>query len=132
MMKKQQGIGFWGWSSILGVLGIFVLFGLRLFPLYNEKFQVDTAMKSVANRPDAATLSTADIRKYFTRNAQIGGTQRFNSANIKKHLKVNKPSKGKPRSFTVTYQAQNKLFDVVHLLLIYDNTMPLAKNAEGG
>lgn len=132
MMKKQLGIGFWGWSSILAILGLIVLFGLRLFPLYNEKFLVDQSMQSVANRPDAAKLSVDEIRKYFLKNAQINGSNRFNDRNIKTHLKMNKPEKGKPKSFTVTFEARNKLFDVIELLLVYNNTVELAKNAEGG
>lgn len=132
MMRKQQGIGFWGWSSILGILALLVLFALRIFPLYNEKFQIDNAMQSLANRPDAAKLSTRDVQKYFTRNAQIGGSQRFNSKNIKNYLKVNKAQKGNPKSFTVKFEARNKLFDVIELVLVYENTLPLSKNAEGG
>ena len=132
MMKKQQGIGFWGWSSILAILGLFVLFGLRLFPLYNEKFIIDQAMQSVANRPDAAKLSIGEVRKYFLKNSQIGGSNRFNDRNVKTALKLNKARKGQPKSFTVTFEARNHLFDVIDLMLVYDNTVELAKNAEGG
>jgi len=129
-MRMQQGIGFWGWSSILGALALVTLFGLRLFPLYNEKLQVDTAMHSLSNRPDAATMSTRDLRKYFVRNAQIGGTDRFNSSNIKDYLKVNKTKKGQPKTFTVKYEARVELFDVIYLLIVYDNTLPLGGSSK--
>jgi len=129
-MRKQQGLGFWGWSSTLGALALVILFGLRLFPLYNEKLQVDTAMHSISNRPDAATMSTRDLRKYFVRNAQIGGTNRFDSGNIKNYLKVNKAKKGQPKSFTVTYEARSELFDVIYLLIVYDKTLPLGGSSK--
>ena len=131
MINKQRGIGFVGWCTILAILAFFVLIILRLFPLYNEKFQVDAAMKSVSNRPDAAKLSTTDIKKYFVRNAQIGGTDRFNSRNIKDYLSIPKRSKGEPKSFNVQYEARSPFFDVIEFVLVYDNTEPLEKNAEG-
>ena len=127
MMKKQLGIGFWGWSSILAILGLFTLFGLRLFPLYNEKFIIDQSMESVANRSGSGKMSLEEIRKTFLKNAQINGSRRFDDRSIKQHLKYTKARKGKPASFTVTFEEKSHLFDVVYLMIVYDNTVVLDK-----
>ena len=65
MRNKQYGIGALGWASILGVFAFLVLIGLRIFPLYNEKLTVLTAMESVANRPDIKSLTSKQIRTYL-------------------------------------------------------------------
>jgi hypothetical protein len=129
LINKQRGIGFVGWSSILAIIACIVLIVLRLFPLYNEKFAVDNAMTSVANRPDAVKISQKNARKYFTRNAQIQGVERFNSQNIKNYAKIIKGKKGVPRKFNVKFEARNKFFDVIYLVLVYDNSVELTGKA---
>ena len=68
MRNKQHGIGFMGWSCILGAFAFFVLIGLRIFPLYNEKLIVINAMESVVNRPEAAKLSMSSQIKRRKKN----------------------------------------------------------------
>ena len=63
MRNKQYGIGFVGWCSILGILAFFVLFILRVMPLYSEKFQITKAMESTAHQPKAKGMSKTDLRK---------------------------------------------------------------------
>ena len=129
LINKQRGIGFVGWSLILAILACVVLVVLRLFPLYNEKFAVDSAMAAVANRPDALKISQKDARKYFTRNAQIQGVERFNSGNIKDYARIVKGKKGVPRKFNVKFEARNNFFDVIFLVLVYDKSVELTGKA---
>ena len=134
MMKlasKQRGITFIGLVFVFGIIVWVVLFGLRLFPLYNEKMQVVSAMKSVSSRPDAAKLSTKDIQKYFLRNVQINGVERFNSGNIKDFLKVNKAKKGRAKTIHVQFEATNKLYQDIELLMRFDQEMEI-RGANGG
>ena len=51
-MKKQSGVTFIGLVFILGTIALVVIFVLRAFPLYNEKFQVTAAANSVASKAD--------------------------------------------------------------------------------
>ena len=129
LINKQRGIGFVGWCLILAIFACVVLVVLRLFPLYNEKFAVDGAMAAVANRPDVAKISQKDARKFFTRNAQIQGVERFTSANIKNYAKIIKAKKGEPRKFNVKFEARNKFFDVIYLVLVYDKSVELTGKA---
>lgn len=132
LARNQSGVTFLGWVTILAVIAFFVLLVLRLFPLVNEKYQVLTAMKSVANRPDAATLSNEDVYKYFVRTVQIGGSNRFNIVNVKKMAKVQKASKGEPRSLNVKFEARNEFYKDIKFVLEFDQSVPLEKNREGG
>ena len=77
MVKKQRGVTFIGWCIILAIIGFFVLITLRLFPLYNEMFEVITAMKSVGTRNGAETMGQREILTAFVRTAQTGGINPF-------------------------------------------------------
>ena len=126
LIEKQRGVTFIGWCIILAIIGFFVLITLRLFPLYNEKFQVIAAMKSVGSRNDAAEMSTTDVYKSFTRTAQTGGTNRFNSANIKHYASIEKPDEaGGNRKLRITYEERNIFFDDIYFLITFDKTVEL-------
>ncbi len=127
MRNKQRGIGALGWVSILGVLAFFVLFGLRIFPLYTEKMTVITAMKSVANRPDAAKLSKADVRKYYRINFELSSNSgRFSKATeLKKLVNVVTDRKTKKRYIHVAYEGKNVFVKDLKFLLEFDQQIEL-------
>ena len=99
MKNKQYGIGFLGWSSILGVLAFFVLIVLRLFPLYSEKISVLSAMDAVANRPDIKTMTSSQIRNSIRKNIEVSSnSERFsNPKHLKNLVKVVKDKKTKKK-----------------------------------
>ena len=125
MKNKQYGIGFLGWTLILGVMACFILFGLRAFPLYNEKITVISNMKSIASRPNADKMSVKDIRKYFLRNMEIANTTRFTDQSVKKLAKVVTDKKTKKRYLHVAFEARNNLVKDLNLLLIFDHKVQL-------
>lgn len=125
-IKRQNGVTASGLVIILLILGFFVLMGLRLFPLYNEKFSVITAMNSISQKPNIASLPTRDIQNFFLKNMQIAGSSRFNSTNIKKHVIVKKDKK-KDRYLHVAYEAKNKFIKDIYLTLVFDRQVKLDK-----
>ena len=126
MRNKQHGIGFVGWVAILGILAFFVLMTLRIFPLYNEKFTVISAMHSVASQPNAAKLPTKDVRKYFLRNMQISSnTVRFTGKTVKNLVKVVTDKKTKKRYIHVAYEGRNIFLKDISFLIVFDNKVEL-------
>ena len=126
MRNKQYGIGFIGWVTILGILAFFVLMGLRLFPLYNEKLTVISSMNAVANRPDAAKMSTRDVRKFFLRNMEISSnTVRFTDKSVKELVKVVTDKKTKKRYIRVAYEARNVFVKDIQFLIEVDQKIEL-------
>lgn len=124
--NKQYGIGFLGWSSILGVLAFFLLIILRIYPLYNEKFVVITSMHSVANKPDAAKMSTKDVRKFFLRNMEISSnTVRFTDKSVKKLVRVITDKKTKKKYIHVAYEGRNIFLKDLQFLIIFDHKIEL-------
>jgi len=127
MRNKQYGIGFVGWCSILGVLAFFVLFGLRLFPLYTEKFTVISAMKSVAERPNAAKLSKADVRKYYRINFELSSNSgRFSKVKeLKKLVNVVTDRKTKKKYIHVAYDGKYVFVKELLFLIEFDHKVEL-------
>jgi hypothetical protein len=131
--NRQSGLTFIGLVFILAVIAVVVLFVLRLFPLYNEKFQIESAMQTVVSQPDAAKKSLADTRTSFMRALAVTNISRFTSANVKDHVFILKPkSSGEPPMLQVKYQATNKLFADVQLLLVFDKQLPLTNSTGAG
>jgi len=125
-LKQQSGLTFLGLVFVLAVIAMVVLFVLRLFPLYNEKLQVEAAMNTVVSQPGAATRSIVETRDAFLRALTVTNIRRFNSSNVREHVDVIKPARsGEPPMLHVRYQATNKLFADIELLLNFDKQVPM-------
>ena len=130
-LKRQSGLTFIGLVFVLGIIALVTIFVLRLFPLYNEKLQIESAMQTVASQPDSARMSVTEARSAFMRALMVTNITRFNDRNVREHVDVVKPARaGEPPMLHVQYQATNKLFGDVQLLMMFDEQVPLA-NATG-
>jgi len=126
MRIKQRGIGFIGWSTILGVLAFFVLIGLRLFPLYSEKLTVITAMQGVANQPNVAKMSKSEVRRLFTKNIDVqSNIERFNVKGGQKLINIVTDKKTKKKYIHVAYEGRNVFVKDLTLLLVFDRKVEL-------
>lgn len=132
LIHRQKGITFLGLVIVLAVIAAFVLFGLRVFPLYNTKLGILAVMKSVASQPSADSFSQADVWKVFYNNADIQGLRVFTEQVVKEQVKLEKNEDGSGKVLHVTHEERNKLFDDIELLLNFDESMPMAGGAGGG
>jgi len=131
-LKQQSGLTFIGLVFVLAIIAMVVLFVLRLFPLYNEKFQVEAAMQTVVNQPGAASRNINETRGAFMRALAVTNITRFTSNNVRDHVDIVKPARaGEPPLLHVKYQATNKLFADIQLLLDFDKQLPLSNTAGG-
>ena len=125
--QRQSGITALGICLILGVLACFVLFGLTAFPLYNEYFIVKSSMESTINLPPAKRKTIKDIRRYFLRNVQINGSERFTDNNVKELVTMKKSKDGKTKYMNVKFDSKNNLFKNLYLQMEVDETMEIPK-----
>ena len=132
LLHRQKGMTFLGFVILMAVIAAFVLFGLRLFPLYNTKMGLVSVMKSVAIQPNAENFSQADVWKMFYNNADIQGLRAFDDKLVKESVKLEKDEDGSGKVIHVTFEQRNKLFDDIELILVFDETMPMGGGAGGG
>lgn len=127
LVKNQKGMTGIGIMLSLAVLAGVVTIVLRLFPLYNEKFQIVSALNTVANQPDAANMTSKQAHKAFMKGMAVTNINRFVDSNIKDYLVVIKPKKkGQPRVLHMKYEAKNKFFADISFLLEFDKKIPLS------
>ena len=128
-LNRQTGLTFIGLVFVLGIIALIVIFVLRAFPLYNEKYQIEAAMETVAAQPDADKKTVAEIRRSFENALAVTNIRRFYDENyMKAHVNLEKPkARGEPPMFHIQYEATNTLFGDLHLLLTFDKQVPLAK-----
>ena len=125
LSKHQKGITAIGVMLMLGILACFVLFGLTAFPLYNEYFAVKKSMESVINRPAKERKTAKDVRKIFLRNVELNNVERFTDQTVKELVTIKKSKDGKKKYMNVKYQASNKLFKNMFLMMDVDETIEL-------
>ena len=132
MMRKQNGMTAIGIILILAALTGAVTIVLRLFPLYNEKFQIVSALNTVVAQPDAAKMTTKQAGKSFMKSMNLTNIDRFQDRTINDHLVVIKPKKkGQPRILHMKYEARNKFFADISFVLTFDKQIPLSGPSAG-
>ena len=123
--QRQKGMTAMGIFLILAMLACFFAFGLALFPLYNEYISVKSGMESVLNTPPAKRKSIKDMRRIFLRNVELNNVERFTDSTVKELVTLKKSKDGKKKFLNVKYQATNKLFKNVHVMMDVDETLEL-------
>lgn len=123
--QRQKGMTALGIFIILAMLACFFTFGLTLFPLYNEYINVKSGMESVLNAPPAKRKTTKDIRRIFLRNVELNNVERFTDQSVKELVNVQKSKDGKKKFLNVKYQATNKLFKNIHIMMDVDETVEI-------
>lgn len=114
-----------GIMMILAMLACFFAFGLALFPLYNEYISVKSGMQSVLNQPPAERKSIKQMRKIFQRNVELNNVERFTDKTVKELVTLKKSKDGKKKYLNVKYQATNKLFKNIHVMMDVDETLEM-------
>jgi len=132
-LKQQSGITFMGLCFVLAFIAIVVIFTLRLFPLYNEKFQIEAAMRSVVSQPNAAKKTIVDTRKDFLKALSVTNINRFTDQTVKEYVMVEKPTKKDEQPMLhVKYNATNVLFSDIQLLMAFDKKIPMGSAGGDG
>ena len=83
MKRKQSGLSLVGFLVVLAVVGFAAYVGMKLFPMYQEYYSVQSAMKGLANEPGVADMDPAKVQDLLFRRLYI-----YYSENVKpQHVK---------------------------------------------
>jgi hypothetical protein len=74
-MGAQKGVSMVGLLSILVILFVVALLGLKLAPAYIEYLQIKKAVAGIVESGEARKGSVADVRRAFERRAQVDEIQ---------------------------------------------------------
>jgi len=127
--QRQGGMTALGIFIIIAMVACFFKFGLTLFPLYNEYTAVKSGMQSVLNRPLDKRKTVKQIRKIFLRSVELNNVERFTDQSVKELVTVTKSKSGKKKFLNVKYQATNKLFQNIHIMMDVEEVIELTKES---
>ena len=83
MKRKQSGLSLVGFLVVLGVVGFAAYVGMKLFPMYQEYYSVQSAMKGLANEPGVADMDPAKDQDLFFRRLYINYSENVKPQNVK-------------------------------------------------
>ena len=128
-LGNQRGEGLGGlMMGCVVVLGL-AMFGLRLFPMVKEKFEVDAAMESVAQTAGSGTTKE-DLISRLMRQFGVANITHFSESTLATQLKVGAVSGRTGRMMVLTYDLRAPLFGNVYLGLAYNKMVRLPGDAE--
>ena len=83
MKRKQSGRSLLGFLVVLAVVGFAAYIGMKLFPMYQEYYSVQSAMKGLANEPGVADMDPAKVQDLFFRRLYINYSENVKPQNVK-------------------------------------------------
>jgi len=114
MANKQRGITLMSFVLVLIVIVIFAVIAMNLFPVYSEGFSVQSAMKSVAQEPNAANMSLPEAQKKLQKHFDIDyvDSVKGRDAKIERDKGVN--------NLVMTYEVRKHLFYNLDFVAMFD------------
>ena len=121
---KQRGVSLSGllfWSVLIGFSA---LVGMKLFPLFSEKLQVDKALKTAAAQA-TSTTGKADLVKGILRQFEVSDIDRWDDAEFFRLLKVTRAPNSNKRVMSLEYEIRGPFFGDLDVVLKYKRFEPL-------
>jgi Tfp pilus assembly major pilin PilA len=98
LRNSHGGVSLSGLIYSCIIIGIVALVGIKLVPLYIEKFKVDLALEKVAGQRESARMTKVDLAKLIMRQLEVSEVRRWRMSEFLKVLKIKKIKQGKDRS----------------------------------
>ena len=109
--KGQRGISILGWAIILSMVGVFLVVGLKLFPVYLGFYKVKDVMHSIATDTNISPSAKKDIQRALIK--------RFSTNDIKltkEEYQILKVKGRKSYAIQVDYKVETPLFSNLSLV----------------
>ncbi len=118
--RRQQG-AMYSKLFTLAMLGVAVLVGLRVFPIYMDELKASSAFKAVAESPEARlrTTTVTEMRKMLQARWDIDDIQNLKVSDVK----FVKTKDGKVMRYS--YEVRTGLFANWALVISFENEVPI-------
>ena len=127
MERAQKGITLMSFLVVLVVVGFFALIAMKLFPMYSEYYNLKGAMNGLAEQPNSASMSPAQIQTDLERRFNIS----YVSSVKKEHVKVIR-TPGRGSQLNVAYEVRTPLIANLDVVGKFDYTVDLTGAVSGG
>jgi Tfp pilus assembly protein PilE len=126
-ISKQRGITLIGFIMVMAVVGIFLFFGMRLFPVYAQHFSAVTDLKAACAESDASRATLQEMRNKLDRRFNISYVDNVDTG---KDLKIVK--QGDKKFLNIKYEVRKPLIYNLDFVAVFDVTEEMRGGATGG
>lgn len=116
---QQRGMTAIGTMLVIGMVGVFVFVGLKVYPIYYDNFKVGAQLKTMQKEPGLVTKTAAEITEQLMRRLQIDNV----SSVEKSDITVTK--NGNRVTVSVSYVAQENLVGNMDILVSFDKEVEI-------
>ncbi len=120
--NKQQGLTIVSWLVVLIMVGVFVLVGIKITPVYLEHYAVKSSLESLKQEPMISRKSLREIRTMLMRRLDMNNIYDMNKENI-----VIKRSGG-VTSIVIAYEERRKIMGNLSLVMTFEDSIELIAN----
>ena len=122
---KQRGITLTGLLAASVVFGTIALTGMKLWPVYNEKFKVDMAMDKLAAAPEGARLTKVAAARVLERQFDVQDVDTIDFNKLMKILDVKQKKSSPNKLATLAYEIRAPFFSNLDIVMKYEKTVEL-------
>ena len=117
-LGKQVGASFYGTVMLLILVGLTLLFGLKVTPAYMDNNVIGNAMAGMANN-DLANMSITEVRRNLGRTMQTNNIEGFDMGNVQE---VNVDGTD---YIDINYESRVHLFYNIDIVVVFENRFPV-------
>ncbi len=117
--NKQQGMTFISILVILGVVGFFIMIGLKVLPSYINHYSIKKVLMQMEEDRSMRDKSPAEIRKLLKRRFRINNIYDFDPKNIRFTKKQN------GMEVRIAYEVREHVLGNVDIVLTFDDHIVL-------
>jgi len=119
--KKQAGMTGAGIVIILMMVGFFVFIALKLFPIYMESFEVNSALDSLKARPELAKKPAGKVVQALMKKLAVDNVKSVSQ----KEISIEKSKDG--ITVYVDYEVVQPLFSNISLLVVFEKQVVIPR-----
>ncbi len=112
---RQAGLSYFGWLVVIAFVGILVVAGLRLTPIYLEFFKVNTALKEVAAEAGISKKSKRYVWNNLQRRFSIDDVESVSMDDL-----VIEVVDGGAVTFHINYERRTKLIGNIDAVVTFE------------
>ncbi len=117
--KSQQGMTAIGWVLVLAILGIFLIIGIKLVPVYISGYSLYSSMEAMEENPKLRGMPARLLRKRVMAIVDINYVRDVRPED------VTIARKGKGYEVTIAYEVYRPILGNLSLLVEWDKTVTI-------
>ena len=120
--KKQQGLTLISWLVILTMVGVMVLVGIKITPVYLEHFAVKKTLQSMQSEPLISRKQIPEIRKMLFRRLDMNSIYDLTKDD------VTITRSGGVTTITIKYEKRRSIVGNLSLVMDFEDKIELIAN----